>query len=333
MSAGSGTTVSQKLVDAFVAAQNSDVALIKVEISNGQFHDTFSSPSRGSERENFQAAQSFLQDRKPCYILMKSDEQWRIIFFVPDDSPVRDRMIFASSTSALKLGLGNKFLRDFVVRDKDECSLEHFVAQHSNDVDESEVMTLAEMESKEAVKESMLAVTAVTTKIAGMSDIPMKIADSATEAVQNVQSGAVTTVVLKLDPTSEQLEAVAVGNMVLADVVADLPNKEPRYLLQNHHHEHDGKQAQATILVYYCPDASLPRLKMFYSTCKSNVVRMCETLNLPIKKQIEVSDSSELTDKLVVSELYPPPVENQTFSKPTARGRAGASKPKFVPRS
>jgi len=50
------------------------------------------------------------------------------------------------------------------------------------------------------------------------------------------------------------LEVQKAGNFTFEQVQGLLPAAEPRYVLQNFAHQHDGQQKNAFVFAYYCPD-------------------------------------------------------------------------------
>jgi len=245
-----------------------------------------------------------------------------MVFFMPDNCTVRDRMVYASSTAALKLGLGApKFVQDFILRDSKDCSPSGYEEARKKG-DEQDVLTMEERLKIEAEADSLrMASASVSSKMSGMGGVPIKANEDSQSAIKAVVTGNSATVILFLDPSSEQLQKAAVGNMEIDGIVKQLPEKEPRYVLHNFKHENDGKKASSYVFVYYCPDVATPKLKMFYSSSKSVVVSLCEQLGASVQKQIETSVANELTKQLVMDELYPKKADNKGFSKPKAAGK------------
>ena len=51
-------------------------------------------------------------------VAAEEKDKWNLVFYMPDNCPVRDRMVYASSIAALKLGLGApKFVNDLTIRE------------------------------------------------------------------------------------------------------------------------------------------------------------------------------------------------------------------------
>jgi hypothetical protein len=310
-----------------LTAQTSDsIGFIKIEIAN----DTFKKGGEGKltedRTEHFKGIQKALEPRKPCYVVARAEEKdkWMMVFHMPDNCTVRDRMVYASSTSALKLGLGApKFTHDFILRDVKDCTPNGYEEARKKG-DEQDVLTHEERMKIEAEQDSLRTASAsVSSKMSGMGGVPIKASEDSQAAIKAVAQGNSVTVVLHLDPATEQLQKTAIGNMEIEGIVKQLPDKEPRFVLHNFKHDNDSKKASAFVFVYYCPDIATPKLKMFYSSSKSVVVNLCEQLGASVTKQIETSQAGELTKQLVMDELYPKKADNKAFSKPKAAGKGG----------
>jgi len=111
--------VSDELENAFAKARTEGgVRSIKVLIDNenlilgGQ-----PNPLTNSMKDDWNKLSSSLEAKKPCYYLFKLDttdqaSQWVLLSWVPDGSPVKDRMMYASTRDALKKQLGLSFFAD-----------------------------------------------------------------------------------------------------------------------------------------------------------------------------------------------------------------------------
>jgi hypothetical protein len=67
---------------------------------------------------DFGAIQALLERNVPCYILYRLDTKnmhgfdWLLISYVPDGSPVKSRMLYASTLALLKRELGTSYFSD-----------------------------------------------------------------------------------------------------------------------------------------------------------------------------------------------------------------------------
>ena len=80
----------------------------------------------------------------------------------------------------------------------------------------------------------------------------------------------------------------------------------------------------SAVFYYFCPELIKPKLKMFYSTAKSIVTRLCEVeFGMPITKSLEISDRQEMSTPHVLDALHPQ--ESQKGVQKAARpGRGNA---------
>jgi len=327
MSSSSGVEVKDELKRQFAeAATNDSLGFIKMHIEAEAFKQVATGRHTGTKMGNLAEIAKVLEPRKPCYVATKTDEKdrWMLVFYIPDDSPVRDRMVYASSVSSLKLGLGAaKFGPDFTIRDRKECSQVSY-EESKKKMNEEDLLTMEERMGMRS--ESYVSMSTDTVKMSGMSDLPMKTSDEAGAAITAILGGTITGVVLALDPASEVMISVSSGALDIPAIVRLLPPKEPRYALFRFAHSHpETKEAvTATIFLYYCPDNAGPRLKMTYSSCKSMAVKTCSKFGLECSKQLEISVGSELTAAFVLDELYPKTHVVKAFAKPAKPGRGTA---------
>lgn len=61
----------------------------------------------GSLQANLAAVQGVLEDGQATYVAVRTDEanKFLLVFYVPENAAVRDKMMYASSRAALKEGL------------------------------------------------------------------------------------------------------------------------------------------------------------------------------------------------------------------------------------
>lgn len=273
-----------------------------------------------SREEDFAKLQNVLEEKTPCYCLLRvSESKFVVAFYVPDNAPVRAKMVYASSTSSLKSGLGGSyFAEDWALSEKSECTVDNY--EHSIK-DEVEVLKSGNERLNEKTAYEVATMLS-DTKVSAIVGIPIKIHDDTIAALKSIKDGSVTTAVLTLDPVTEVLNCEAPNNASVSEWT--FPPKEPRYFVHNYKHEKDGEQKSKLIFVYYCPNSAIPKLKMFYSTIKSNIVTLFGKLEISDVLNYECNAADECTDELLMKEIYPPPVENRSFKKPTSRGRGKA---------
>jgi len=323
----SGISVNEELKKAFVAAQEDKSLLyIKISIESEAFKKTASGKLTSSKKTDFESVRAALEERKPCYIIMRATQEgkWVLILYVPELSYVRDKMVFASSVSALKDGLGtSSFLADFSISSPKECTLEEF--NHDNqEIAQKDIMTIQEQLKHDAQNESALSMG--ESKVSAMLDVPIKLSDEATLSMDKLLKSSVDTVLYRMNPDSEVLEVDTSGNLKIEAITAKFPKNEPRFVIHSFAHDHDGHKIKSFVFFYFCPDVAKPKLKMMYSSCKGIVIKVALAAGIDLKKNLEASEPNEITAAVVLTELYPKKDEKVAFKKPSAGGGKGKSR-------
>lgn len=324
----SGITADQALKDNFRDANgDDDILYIRIEIEDEKFIKVGEGKVAGSAEENWKACQTECKPKSPCYILMKTSTKgrWLLIYWVPDNSVVKKKMLIASSFSELKTGLGTtSFIGEYPISETDECTLAAYNRSLSGKDDDS-LMTWQEREAKETAYESTMSMS--ETKINAVVGIAIPCTDKAQAAMDEFQAGTINTILFAIEATKEVLDVSESGTFAFDELSGKLPPKEPRYILHNFTHDKDGASKTKEVFVYYCPDKSKPRLRMFYSTAKAPVLTIIDDKKIPEPKRLEISLATELTAQALLDEIYPKTTVKKVFKKPT---RQGKGKSKFM---
>jgi len=322
---GSGIRVEEELTRAFMAAEKDDrTSFLKIMIADEAF--TVAQTAKTGKGLDFAAASGVLKNGEPCYVVIRTNDptKWMLMLFVPENSPVRSKMLHASSAGALKEGLGNnKFVPDYHITRIQECSDNDYV-HFTKESQDHDIMTYDEIIAKEASLDAHMAIGDV--KAAVIAELPVQAADATLEAIQSLAGGGITVAVLLLNGETEVLECGFKGKMSLEEAAAKLPPKEPRFVVSRFAHKHPdtGNAEVKNIFIYFCPEGAKPRGKMFYSTSKSVVIKLAAQQGFETHKSIEVSDAKEICDASVLDELYPKKAEKKEFAKPKAQGKGKA---------
>ncbi len=174
---------------------------------------------------------------------------------------MRDRMVYAASSAALKDGLGqsNFDAATYSISLPSEASAVEYTAT-SRSMSQDELLTLDEKEKLDGETQSALAMGSTRTR--AIVGLPIKASEDALTQLAAVQKGSpVSTVILLLNSESEVLEVQTAGNFTFEQVQGMLPLDQPRYVLQNFAHQHEGKQTNAYVFCYYCPDDCKPKVR------------------------------------------------------------------------
>jgi len=326
--ARSGIEVSEELRKQFVELQEGKTGWIKVTIDEDStaFKKIAHGDSSGTDDGDWKNIQAQLGEKEPTYVfarLPSKEGKWLLVFHCPEKSKAKSKMLYSSSSFALKKGFGfEKFLKPDTFRTakaSEACAKEY--ARDVHEVDEEEIMTSEERLAEQAHNDSAMSMAG--TKVSAVMGVPVKVKSEATSALGELKAGKINTVILRLNPETEVLEEAKTGDHTFEEIGKLMTRTDPRYIVHNFRHEKDEKTVDSLVFFYYCPDSAKPRLKMFYSSCKAMIVKVCEEAGLEVKKLLEGSEASELTSGAVLDELYPKATVKKTFAKPKARGGKG----------
>jgi len=322
--AKSGIIVKDDLQKKFVElSESKDVAWIMVQIDEEPSFTIAGTGKISDAKEEFTEMAAKLPARDPAYFIYRADREknkWVAVFYVPDVSKVKERMIYASSIAELQRGFGQaKFVPISVYRISEgkECTAAAY-AQTLEQIDQREIMTSGELLAQEARNDSVNSVSG--SKVSAIVGMPVKVQDGATGFIEEVKDGKTTTLLLQLNNETEVLERIDSGDYSLEDVAKKLTRQDPRFIVHNFRHPNEGKEINSIVFIYYCPDGAKPRLKMFYSSCKNVVQQIVTTTGITIAKSLECSEPNEVSSANVLSELYPQAVVKAGFKKPQSKG-------------
>lgn len=332
----SGITVNDALTNEFIrCCDDPEVAFFRVEIENDTFKfmaDSKLSPSTENYQKKLFAevkAACEASAKQPAYFFLRpkagqADSKWLMIMYCPDDSKVRLRMVYAASSQSLRSGLGGaKFMADYNITEAKECTLEQWKEQ-AREVDREDVMTYEEKVAEEAHMDSQKSLGG--SMVAAVVGVAVPISDDAQAAIAEVMGeGGANTCRLVIDPKSEVIGLDGAATTTDTDSLSSgLPEDQPRFIIHQFAHEHDGGNEVQNMLVYFCPGKAKPKLKMFYSTAKANLLGALGKHSTV--KNIECSEASEINAETLYTECHPQSQVKETFKKVNTAQKKGARK-------
>lgn len=325
----SGIEITPELVQAFNDAATDSVSFVQMGIENdAKFLIAGSGNMTSSDEEDWTKMQEVLEDKKSTFLCKRDredKEKWTLVSYIPEGAMVRQKMLFASSSNSLKKL--RKFDLSYPISEKGECTLPQFEAFCTGGKDE-DIMTFDEQIAKHTAYQHASSMS--ESKKAALVGVPIKVSDGVVESIQGLTQGNQNTVILKLDVDTEILSVDSEGDMDLASVKdAHFQPDQPRYIVHNYTHTAKGEEKTKTLFIYYCPGKAKPKLKMFYSTCKQNILKIFENLGYSDYYNLECDCAAELTSEGIEEELYPKEVASTVFKKPSARGRGRKKGAKF----
>mmetsp|Transcript_58848 Transcript_58848/g.93579 ORF Transcript_58848/g.93579 Transcript_58848/m.93579 type:complete len:386 (+) Transcript_58848:35-1192(+) len=244
-----------------------------------------------------------------------------LIHYAPDLSPVKQRMMYASSRPSLKAFLGHSsFSEDYHCSNKDDLTLKKIVdartLHHKIDFRSD-----AEIEKEAAALESV----ATSAKSQVMKSLPIKVEESAKGAIDNYKSDACKCVFLSLTAKSQSIEGEEKKVDTIGEIKGLLGDTEPKYILfwyekskqENSEEEEEKDQlGNKRIFGYYCPDKADRKLRFTYSTCKANVIEYCTSIGLEFYSKIELSSLNDFKEEYLDYHIFPVSDKKETFAMP-----------------
>lgn len=246
---------------------------------------------------------------------------WLFVSWTPDTSPVRDKMIYASTKSTVKNEFGGgSIFADYFVSSPDDLSIESVkkwinrkqqIREGHIDMNE---LSLNEQEWHH-VKAEEAASAFTDAKSKSLPSIQMPISKEATAALEDFKLAKSSYVQLSIDSKTETIlleRSVASSefDLVKKSIASLTPRDHARYHLVSFSHQHNKKQTKATLFIYSIPSSGCSvKERMLYSSVKNSLLQMIQDeakFGILVDRRIETDDSAELTASFLYEELYPP---------------------------
>ncbi|KAI8575941.1 hypothetical protein K450DRAFT_259503 [Umbelopsis ramanniana AG] len=315
MSNQSGIQVSQELAAAFAkAVASGETRILRVSIVNESLVENGQSPASGSFEEDFSELQKYLDDSQPSFILVRLDTKssageynWLFIAYVPDNSKVRDKMLYASSRASLTKDLGDyRFVDNMWGTEASEFTLDGYKKHKSHQTAEAPLTArereLAEIKAQESKASSNHMGTTVRKTYAAGVAVPLS--EEAQAALEDLgkSSRSHNYVSLRLEKENETIQLDNASTVAAGDLAKTIPADSPRFTFYAFEHGNT--------------DASLGELreKMLYSCSRGGAIATAEAeANLKVVKKLETSDPADLTEEYLKEEV----VGSSNASTPT----------------
>lgn len=267
-------------------------------------------------------------------------DQWLFVSWSPESSPVREKMIYASTKSTVKQEFGSgSIFADYFVSSPEDLSVDSITKwverkQHIRDghIDMNELslgeQELQQLKADEAALCADLAAAGLKDKAKSLPSIEMPIDDKAIGALYDFKQGKSAYVQLSIDPKNETIlleknEPATSFDLTKQSIASLAPKDHARYHLVSYNHQHNKKQTKATLFIYSIPSSGCPvKERMLYSSVKNSLLQVIQEqskIGIVVDRRIETDDPSELTEKFFYDELYPTeitPSSPQVIVKP-----------------
>lgn len=323
---------------------NNTIRIIKITIKNENLTlDEYKEQSDNWELDYHHHVQNMVVAKKPCYILFKLDtldsngtNQWLFISWSPEDSPVREKMLYASTKATLKQQFGaNSILHDYFASGLDEVALNAYTnwLKKKKAVDDV-CLTRQEEELREVKKQEKEAMSSISKSHNTLPGIEFPIDDEVISAIFDMKQGDLVYIQLMIDVDREEIKLnmkITEDEFEMSKLRSLIPENSPRYHLIVFPHSYEEEFYRSIIFVYSLPGGSCSvKQRMLYSSCKSallNAIADQEKIGLQIDKKLEIDNPRELTSDFFIEELHPKQnIAKAKFEKPKGpmKSRPGA---------
>uniref|UniRef100_A0A672IQT9 Twinfilin actin binding protein 2 n=1 Tax=Salarias fasciatus TaxID=181472 RepID=A0A672IQT9_SALFA len=340
--------VTPELRQFLARARGGAVRLIKVCIQDEQLVlGAYREPEQSWDQDYDHFLLPLLDERAPCYLLYRLDSQnalgyeWIFISWSPEDSPVKQKMLYAATRATVKKEFGGGHVKYelFGTAEEDVCLLGY--QRHVSSCSGPAPLTPAEQELQRIkiteVRGQRVVSHAVTIthtrgdpglfldpKHQTLQGLAFPLQETARQALQQLAQKRVNYIQLRLDVEKETIELVHCNPTETRDLPSRVPKDTPRYHFFLYKHSHEGDYLESVVFIYSMPGYSCSiKERMLYSSCKSRLLEEVEKdYHLEINKKLEIDDGDELTEQFLYDEVHPKQhAHKQAFAKP--RGPAG----------
>lgn len=260
-----------------------------------------------SIEEDFKSIAATLEDSVPCLVLIRligstssapeaEEGEWGMIQWAPDNSPVKLRMLCASSHKTIKQAFPSLVFKEYHASEMNEINLSAFVdsTRKFTKDDRRKAMTREERDVEDAKERMKDEQKKAPKKLAGLVSLQIGALDSFNDAMRQLKEEQGKAVLAKLDGAKgEEVSGETLdGISTPTDLKGKLPAEEPRYVVMR---PAEGR----VLLISWLPDNAPAKMKMKCSTFKSSVLELVKEL-LPdlAVNSVEVSEEDDLTDSL-----------------------------------
>ncbi|GAA5829367.1 hypothetical protein JCM3766R1_001074 [Sporobolomyces carnicolor] len=353
MAAQSGIVPTPELSNQWSSfLQDPKERLLKISIKDEQLQSDGTWSSDEDELEKVFALleqEGVAVDKTPSYFIVKTSSSTQsspslvFVSYVPDDSPVRSKMLYASTRTTLVRHLGDSQMTDSIfATSKEDLTYKSYLA-HARHSEADAPLTAREQEMAD-IRAAEVAAAQDSTESsqnerAGRSIIfgqqqqeggggevkgALPWSDEAKEAVRGLNDGGVV-VQLEIDLKNEKVVLSEPQPSTLS-----VPADHPCYLFYRH--------AAGIVLIYSCPPKSPIKSRLVYSSAVLVFYKYAakEFAGVEVLKKLETDDPTEVTTEWIDAELGPlassTPAIDEAPSEKEGSGRStplgGAPMPK-----
>ncbi|XP_072238254.1 twinfilin-2-like [Leuresthes tenuis] len=330
MSHQTGINATSELKDFLARARGGSIRIMKIVIRNEELVlDSCREPAQSWDKDYDQFLLPLLTPQEPCYILYRLDSQnaqgyeWIFVAWSPDQSPVRQKMMYAATRATLKKEFGGGHIKDemFGTVEDDLCFQGYL--RHTSSCSSPAPLTAAELELQRIKVTEVTMEFGLDKRAQTLQGLAFPLQEEAKRALQQLKQRRINYIQLRLDIEKETIELVHTKPTETHELPFRIPTDSPRYHFFVFKHSHQGQQQEALVFIYSMPGYTCSiKERMLYSSCKNRLLDEVERdYQLEVTKKMEIDSGDGLTEDFLYEEVHP--MEHtlkQAFAKPRGPG-------------
>ncbi|KAG8194422.1 hypothetical protein JTE90_011032 [Oedothorax gibbosus] len=259
------------------------------------------------------------------YCQNEAGYEWLFISWSPDNSPVRQKMLYASTKATLKKEFGSGQIKDEIFgTQREDVSLRGF-NKHVESERAPQPLSSSEAILQQIKKEE--ACGGIDTKHQTMQGVSFPVSADLINAFCDLKDNRLSYVQMSIDMDKEEINLEERENIQVDSLAARIPTDHARYHLFRLPHSHNGDNLNSIVFIYSVPGYQCSvKERMLYSSCKAPLLNVIENkIGMELAKKIEIDDPQELTEEFLLEEIHPKQtIFKQKFSKPKGPANRGA---------
>ncbi|XP_029357473.1 twinfilin-2-like isoform X2 [Echeneis naucrates] len=330
MSHQTGINATSELKEFLARARGGAIRIMKIIIRNEELVlDSYREPVHSWDKDYDPSLLPLLTPREPCYILYRLDShnaqgyEWLFIAWSPDQSPVRQKMMYAATRATLKKEFGGGHIKDelFGTVEDDLCFQGYL--RHMSSCSSPAPLTAAEQELQRIKVTEVTMEFGLDKRAQTLQGLAFPLQVEAKQALQHLKQKRINYIQLRLDIEKETIELVHTKPTETHELPYRIPTDSPRYHFFIFKHSHQGQLQEALVFIYSMPGYTCSiKERMLYSSCKNRLLDEVERdYQLEVTKKMEIDSGDGLTADFLYEEVHP--MEHtlkQAFAKPRGPG-------------
>ncbi|CAL1279164.1 unnamed protein product [Larinioides sclopetarius] len=334
MSHQTGIQGSAELKDFFSRCKDGTIRAFKVSIKDEELVLEKSCESKGTWEQDYdKLVLPLLEHQQPCYVFYRLDSQnesgyeWLFISWSPDNSVVRQKMLYASTKATLKKEFGGGQIKDELFgTQREDVNLRGY-KKHVESERAPQPLSSSEVILQQIKKDEVSFSGGIDAKHQTMQGVSFPVSDDLINAFCDLKDHRITYIQMSIDMEKEEINLEERLNIDVNSLPDKIPSDHARYHLFCLPHSYEGDQLNSVVFIYSVPGYNCSvKERMLYSSCKAPLLNVIENrIGIELAKKIEIDDAQELTEEFLLDQIHPKQnIFKQKFSKPKGPTNRGA---------